>query len=81
MKTTLTLSLLSIFLITTQAYSQSIGINGDGTTPDANTMLDIKSTGSTSATYGLKVKDATGTANMVVRDDGNVGDWDSLSRN
>ncbi|MDA9563776.1 tail fiber domain-containing protein, partial [Flavobacteriales bacterium] len=60
-------------LFTTNVNSQSIGINGDGTTPDNNTMLDIKSTGSSSATYGLKVKDATGTANMVVRDDGNVG--------
>ncbi len=50
-----------------------MGINGDGSSPESNTMLDIKSTGNTSAIYGLKVKDSGANDQFVVRSDGNVG--------
>ncbi|MDA9564091.1 tail fiber domain-containing protein [Flavobacteriales bacterium] len=55
------------------AVAQNVGINGDGSTPESNTMLDIKSTGNTSVTYGLKVKDSGANDQFVVRSDGNVG--------
>lgn len=52
---------------------QNVGINTDGTIPESNTILDIKSLGTTSSTFGLKIKNSGGTSNFVVRDDGNVG--------
>ncbi len=54
-------------------YAQGVGINTDGSAPDANTVLDVKSTGSTSSQYGLKVKNSGGTDQFVVRSDGKVG--------
>lgn len=64
---------LNLQLITHNSLSQNVGINGDGSSPETNTMVDIKSGGNTSATYGLKVKDSAGDTKMVVRSDGNVG--------
>lgn len=54
-------------------YGQNVGINADGSVPETSTMLDIKSAGTTSSTFGLKVKDSEGDSKMVVRSDGNVG--------
>lgn len=64
---------LNLQLITQNSFSQNVGINSDGTAAESGTMLDIKSAGTTSATFGLKVKDSDATDKFVVRSDGNVG--------
>ncbi len=71
---------LVLFLICLMqsAVAQNVGINGDGSNPESNTMLDIKSTGNTSVTFGLKVKDSGANDQFVVRSDGNVGINESL---
>lgn len=66
-------TLLLLLIASFYGYTQNVGINNDGSTPESGTMLDIKSAGSTSATFGLKVKNSAGTDQVVVRDDGNVG--------
>lgn len=38
------LFLVIIILLSSQAFSQNVGINSDGSTPDASAMLDIKAT-------------------------------------
>ena len=40
----LVLFISSILLLNMQMYAQNVGINSDGSTPDASAMLDIKST-------------------------------------
>ena len=55
------------------AFSQGVGINNDGSMPDANTMLDIKSLTDDNTSYSIKIKNNSGTAIMVVRSEGNVG--------
>jgi len=37
-------TLLAALLITTGSYAQNVGINSDGSAPDASAMLDVKST-------------------------------------
>lgn len=64
---------LNLQLLTPNSFSQNVGINSDGSSPETNTMLDVRSAGNTSATFGLKVKDSDGDTKMVVRSDGNVG--------
>lgn len=59
--------------LTLDAYNQNVGINTDGSSPESATMLDIKSAGTTSGTFGLKVKSSLGTSHFAVRSDGNVG--------
>ena len=59
--------------VTIFTYAQGVGINTDGTTPDNNTILDIKSEGANSSYYGLKVKNSSGTDQFIVRSDGRVG--------
>ncbi len=66
-------ALLLLLWIQPYSYAQNVGINGDGSSPENNTMLDIKSTGNTSAVYGLKVKDSGANDQFVVRSDGRVG--------
>ncbi len=39
-------TLLAALLITTGAFAQNVGINSDGSTPNASAMLDVKSTNS-----------------------------------
>lgn len=70
-RTVLTTLVLSLF--TLGAYNQNVGINADGSIPESGTMLDVKSAGITSGTFGLKVKDSGGTDHFVVRSDGKVG--------
>lgn len=64
---------LNLQLITKSSLCQNVGINTDGSTPESNTMLDIKSFGIGTTDYGLKVKNASGTNRFVVRNDGNIG--------
>lgn len=65
--------ILFLGLATQNVYSQNVGINTDGSSPESGTMLDIKSAGSTSSNFGLKVKNSIGTSQFAVRSDGNVG--------
>lgn len=59
----------------TSVASHLIGNLGVGTgTTSPSAKIDIVGNGSTSATYGLKVQNSTGTNNaLIVRDDGRVG--------
>lgn len=68
-----TLTYCFLLIVSLPVYSQNVGINSDGATPESGTMLDIKSSGATSATFGLKVKDSGGNNHFTVRSDGNVG--------
>lgn len=64
---------LGFILSVLDLYSQNVAINSDGSLADSGTMLDVKSSGTTTTTFGLKVKDGDGSDQMVVRSDGNVG--------
>lgn len=70
---TIGIIIINLIPIANDVFSQNVGINNDGSIPDANTMLDIKSTGSTSSAFGLKIKNSQGDNHFVVRSDGNVG--------
>lgn len=74
-KTTQQVVIVSIVFLQAliSANAQNIGINSDGSNPESNTMLDVKSAGTTSSTFGLRVKDFSNTNLMVVRSDGRVG--------
>ena len=39
-------TLIAALLISASAFAQNVGINSDGTAPDASAMLDVKSTSS-----------------------------------
>lgn len=73
MKNRIILATLVLSLFTLDSYNQNVGINSDGTSAEAGTMLDVKSAGTTSSSYGLKVKDSEADDKFVVRSDGNVG--------
>ena len=60
---------LSVF----NTHAQGVGVNNDGAMPVAGTMLDVKGTTDDNTTYGMQVKNSSGTAIMVVRSEGNVG--------
>ncbi|MBL4705595.1 MAG: tail fiber domain-containing protein [Flavobacteriales bacterium] len=66
-------TLVYLSFLPTFGFTQGVGINTTGVAPDANTILDIKSQGSTSTFFGLKVKNSAGTDQFVVRSDGKVG--------
>lgn len=69
----ISLATVALAFSTLDSYNQNVGINGDGATPESGTMLDIKASGSTSATFGLKVKDSDGDEIFSVRSDERVG--------
>ena len=54
-------------------FAQGVGVNNDGAMPVAGTMLDVKGATDDNTTYGMQVKNSSGTAIMVVRSEGNVG--------
>ena len=73
MKRICCLILVGSVFVSPPLYAQGVGVNTDGATPSTNTILDVKSAGSTSSYYGLKVKNSGGTDQFLVRSDGNVG--------
>ena len=64
---------LNLQLLTFDTHAQGVGVNNDGAMPVAGTMLDVKGATDDNTTYGMQVKNSSGTAIMVVRSEGNVG--------
>ncbi|MDX1479366.1 MAG: hypothetical protein R3301_16740, partial [Saprospiraceae bacterium] len=71
---------LFVLFLASAMYSQSVGINSDGSMPDASAILDVKSTSKglliprmTAAQRGAVAAPATGL--LVYQTDGNQGLW------
>ena len=68
-----TIFMICLAFCSFDSLSQGVGINDDGSMPVAGTMLDVKGATDDNTTYGMQVKNNSGTAIMVVRSEGNVG--------